>query len=174
LRPSIVKQQIELLSSLLISCNKPRFGPWGWGRGLLYTFVFVMRPRIIQNNNNNKSVPWFFAKSITPGQKMVTNSIVRKKLVQQLAQPKTCIQGALIFSLLSLGGAGGTIFHFFPCSMCCHYIPFNFPMGSHQIPIMFPKFPICSSTCFPQHLSLSHMFWIIFLQMTIDQNSPTM
>jgi hypothetical protein len=92
---------------------------------------------------------------------MVTNSIVRKKLVQQMAQLKTCIQGALIFSLLSLVG-GEQFFIFSVVPMCYHYIPFNFPMGSHQIPIMFPKFPMCSSTCFPQHLGLSHMFWHFF------------
>jgi hypothetical protein len=78
-------------------------------------------------------------------------------------------------SELGVGGGGGEQFSIFSLvPMCCHYIPFNFPMGSHQILIMFPKFPMCSSTCFPQHLSLSHMFWHIFLQMTIGQNSRTM
>jgi hypothetical protein len=33
--------------------------------------------------------------------------------------------------------------------MCSHYVPFKFPMGSHQVPNTFPKFSMCSPTCSP-------------------------
>jgi hypothetical protein len=39
------------------------------------------------------------------------------------------------------------IFPWFP--MSSQYFPFKFSMGSHQILNMFPKFPMCSSTCSP-------------------------
>jgi hypothetical protein len=37
--------------------------------------------------------------------------------------------------------------------MCSHYVPFNFLMGFHQVLNMFLKFPTCSPTCPPQHLT---------------------
>jgi hypothetical protein len=47
---------------------------------------------------------------------------------------QACTQGALPFSLLSMGGGGGGegfffIFPWFP--ICSHHVPFEFLMGSH-------------------------------------------
>jgi hypothetical protein len=39
----------------------------------------------------------------------------------------------------------GEIFIF----LCSQHVPFKFPMGSHQVPKMFPKFPMCSPRLFP-------------------------
>jgi hypothetical protein len=57
----------------------------------------------------------------------------------------------LLFPLLSFGGGGAA--DFFSLSPSSHYVPFEFPMGSHRIPNVFPKFSICSPTCSPWHLT---------------------
>ncbi len=38
---------------------------------------------------------------------------------------------------------------FFSFFLCSQHVPFKFPMGSHQILNMFPKFPMCSPRVFP-------------------------
>jgi hypothetical protein len=40
---------------------------------------------------------------------------------------------------------GGWFFSFFFCSQ---HVPFKFPMGSHQVLNMFPRFPMCSPRVF--------------------------
>ncbi len=55
-------------------------------------------------------------------------------------------QGALLFSLLSLRGAGERGRIFFHLSL----VPNLFPLCSFQVP---NGFPICFSTCSPQHLT---------------------
>jgi hypothetical protein len=60
-----------------------------------------------------------------------------------------CTQSALICFLWSLGlegGGEGRIFIFFICSQP---VPFKFPMGSHQVPNMFIRFPMCFPRVFP-------------------------
>jgi len=37
----------------------------------------------------------------------------------------------------------------FPFSLCSQHVPFKFSMDSHQIPNMFPRFPMCSRRAFP-------------------------
>ncbi len=73
---------------------------------------------------------------------------------------QACIQNALHFFLLSFGEGGERIFFIFPWILICsHYVPFKFPMGSHQV------LNICSSSqCVPQHVLgstslLSNMLW---------------
>jgi hypothetical protein len=36
--------------------------------------------------------------------------------------------------------------------LCSQHVPFNFPMGSHQVPNMLPRFPMCSPSVFSIHL----------------------
>jgi hypothetical protein len=38
--------------------------------------------------------------------------------------------------------------------LCSQHVPFKFPMGYHQVPNMFPIFPMCSPRVFPIHLVL--------------------
>jgi hypothetical protein len=33
--------------------------------------------------------------------------------------------------------------------LCSQYVPFKFPVGSHQVPNMLPRFPMCSPRVFP-------------------------
>ncbi len=47
-------------------------------------------------------------------------------------------------------------------AMCSHYVPSKLSMGSHQVPHMFPNFPMCS----PNMFSIApHFYLICFWQM---------
>jgi hypothetical protein len=37
----------------------------------------------------------------------------------------------------------------FPFSLCSQHVAFKFSMDSHQVPNMFPRFPMCSPRVFP-------------------------
>jgi hypothetical protein len=55
----------------------------------------------------------------------------------------TCVQSALILFILSFGLGRGAAKDFFP------FVPLKFPMSSHQVPNMFPRFPIFSPRVLP-------------------------
>jgi hypothetical protein len=81
---------------------------------------------------------------------MVTNSFGNRNFMQPM-EGSACTQRALIFFLLGFGfwggrGGGDGFFSFFLCSQ---HVPFKFPMGSHQVLNMFPRFPMCSPRVFP-------------------------
>jgi hypothetical protein len=89
----------------------------------------------------------FFGRGITsPGQKWWQTLWGRQVACSQIRKPKHALKVPLLFPLLSFGGAGWRrIFFHFPLVPTMHYVPFKFPMGSHQIPNGFPsKFPMCS------------------------------
>ncbi len=68
---------------------------------------------------------------------------------------QACTQGGLLFFPLSLGGKDFFfIFPWFPTCSC--YVPFKFPMGSHQVLNMFP-----SSQWVPRHVL--HSFYLNIL-----------
>ncbi len=33
--------------------------------------------------------------------------------------------------------------------LCSQHVPFKFPVGSHQVPNILPRFPMCSTSVFP-------------------------
>jgi hypothetical protein len=84
---------------------------------------------------------------------MVVNSFGKRNFMQPMGRPKHAIKVPCFF-LVSLGeGAGGwggrfSVFHFSLVPNVFH-VPFEFPMDSHQVPNMFPKFQIGSPTYSP-------------------------
>ncbi len=99
----------------------------------------------------------FFARGISsPGQNWRW-TLLGREIHTANGKAQACTQGTLLFFLLSFWGRGREgegfffIFPWFP--MCSHYVPFNFLMGFHQVLNMFLKFPTCSPTCPPQHLT---------------------
>ncbi len=84
---------------------------------------------------------------------MVMNSFGREISCSKWEGPSMHTR-CLAFFLLSLGWWGEYFFSFFPGSQCVlTMFPIKFSMGSHQVPNMFSKLPICSPTCCPQHLA---------------------
>jgi hypothetical protein len=96
----------------------------------------------------------FFGRGIiiSPCQKRWRTLWGRESSCSQIGRPKHALKVPLLFTLLSFGGWGKKDF-FFIFSPGSHYGPFKFPMGSHQIPNVFPEFSICSPTCSPWHLT---------------------
>ncbi len=78
---------------------------------------------------------------------MVTNSFGTRNFMQPmwgLSIHSKCLK---FFSFKFWVGLGEDFFSFFLCSQ---YVPFKFPMGSHQVPNMFSRFPmLCSPKVFP-------------------------
>ncbi len=61
---------------------------------------------------------------------------------------------AVLYFLLSFGfGGRGGFFSFFLCSQ---HVPLKFSMDSHQVPDMFPRFPMCSPMVFPTAPGFNH------------------
>ncbi len=79
---------------------------------------------------------------------MVTNSFGNRNFMQPM-EGSACTQRALIFFLLGFGfwGEGGD--GFFSFFLCSQHVPFKFPLGSHKVLNMFPRFPMCSPRVFP-------------------------
>ncbi len=99
---------------------------------------------------------------LEPRPKLVMNPFGKRNSCSQW-EGRSMHSRQLVFFLLSFGVGGGRgrgrriifIFPWFP--MCSHYVPFNFSMGFHRVFNMFLKFPACSSTCPPWHLTF--MLW---------------
>ncbi len=82
----------------------------------------------------------------------------KRNFMQPMGRPKQALQGwgALLFFLFSFG-EGRIFFHFSLVPMCSHYVPFKFPMGSHQVSNVFPNmfsiapdfYPMCLGRCCP-------------------------
>jgi len=73
-----------------------------------------------------------------------------KSSPQLPTQPPPCFlyvdAGSVDLEKGRVGGPGETTFSFFLCSQP---VSFKFPMGSHQVPHMFARFPMCSPRMFP-------------------------
>jgi hypothetical protein len=78
---------------------------------------------------------------------MVMNGFGNRNLMQsmeKLSMHSKCLD---LFSFKFWVGGGGMIFFIFLCSQ---YVPFKFPMDSHQVPNVFPIAPCFSPICFAQ------------------------
>ncbi len=84
------------------------------------------------------------------------NSSGKRKIMQPMGRPRHALKVACFFHFKVGGeGSGGWVegfFFIFPLfPMCSLYVPFMFPMGSHQVLNMFPNmfsiaphfYPIC-------------------------------
>jgi hypothetical protein len=75
--------------------------------------------------------------------------------MRRLSMHSWCLESFFLLSFGVWGGGGEDFFSFFLCSL---YVPFKFPMGSHQVLDMFPKFPIVFPKDVPNSTSLqSHI-----------------
>jgi hypothetical protein len=85
---------------------------------------------------------------------MVVNSFGKRNFMQPMGRPKHAIKVPCFFLVSLGGGAGGEVgwkvfFFHFSLVPNVFYVPFEFPMDSHQVPNMFPKFQIGSPTYSP-------------------------
>jgi hypothetical protein len=83
---------------------------------------------------------------------MVTNSFRKRNFMLPMGRPKHGPKVPRFFHFKFRGGGGGFFFIFPWFLMYSHYVRFKFSMGSHHVPNMFLKFPMCSPTCSPSHL----------------------
>jgi len=79
---------------------------------------------------------------------MVTESFGKRNFMQPMGRPKRALKVHCFFSFYVLEGGEGkrdffVIFLSFP--MCSQYVPFKFPMGSHDVPQFRNAFPNMSS-----------------------------
>jgi hypothetical protein len=72
--------------------------------------------------------------------KMVMKSFGKRNFMQPMGRPKHAFKAPCLFSFYVLGWGGEEerfFFIFLDFSMCSHYVPFKFPMGSQYFPQHF-------------------------------------
>jgi hypothetical protein len=75
----------------------------------------------------------------------VTNSFGNRHFMQRMGRLNMHSKCLALFSFKFWVWGKGRIFSFFHCSQ---HVPLKFSMGSHQVPSMFPRFPMCSPRVF--------------------------
>jgi hypothetical protein len=103
-----------------------------WGR------LFLDNQKCIGNEYIRASNNLWETLENSPKAKNGDKLIWQEKFSCSQGKAQACTRGAVLFFLLSLGEED--FFFIFPWfQMCSHYVAFKFPMGSHQVPNVFPN-----------------------------------